>query len=396
MDSTTNSSANPVLGGFPPLLKVEAFYGVVWAGFALCVLAFAGRVTVRVLCFHRFFLEDYLMLTSLCFLLATVILAQIFLRFAYIMEAVGNGTMLPPPTLMGDTSKAFKCFAALMPLNYVGIWLIKFNFLWFFRRLGNNIARYRISWWCVLVFNIGAGAAAIGLINFNCLVLPAEYILVKCASYDNALTSNRAAIISCSLDAISDALIICLPISILWGVRISLRKKIILYAIFSLVVFTIAVTIIRGSIFRGIYKSVREDNLRTLNITWIWFWFSIEYMVSFLIACLMSFRSLFVQDTGANGARNRERERRRVLGPTSQTKGPRARGRSFRDSVLNTLRTLEEPARLSQELPVLHQRVEEGIPPDSRQDNGWSNEDKSTDSCPDSIRVLPSKSKDNM
>ncbi|KAI1645027.1 uncharacterized protein F4817DRAFT_344611 [Daldinia loculata] len=390
MDSTTNSSANPVLQTSPPLLKIEAFHGIIWAGFALCVLAFAGRVTVRVICFHRFFLEDCLMLTSLCFLLATAILAQFLLQFVYNMEAVGNGTMLPPPTFLDDTSRALRGFAALMLLNYTGIWLIKFNFLWFFRRLGNNIARYRISWWCVLIFNIGAGVTAIGLIDFKCLVPPSEYIFTNCEGYEKVLASNTAAIVSCSLDAISDALIICFPISILWGVRIGLRKKIILSAIFSLVAFTIAVTIVRGSIFGGVYKSVQKDNLQSMNVTWIWFWFSMEYIVSFLIACLISFRSLFVQDTGTNEARARarEREHRGVLGPTSKPKSLRVKARMFHDSVLDTLMTLEGPTRVGQELTVLPQPVEGRIPLNIREDEGWSDADKSTHTRPDSIRGL--------
>ena len=43
--------------------------------------------------------------------------------------------------------------------------------------------------------------------------------------------------------------------------------------------FTIAVTIVRGSIFGGVYKSITPDNVRSMNVTWIWFWFALEYIV---------------------------------------------------------------------------------------------------------------------
>lgn len=75
--------------------------------------------------------------------------------------------------------------------------------------------------------------------------------------------------------------VLCFPIAILWRTRvgISLRKKLILSTIFSLVVFTIAVTIVRGSIFGGVYKSIDENNMKSMNVTWIWFWFSVEFTV---------------------------------------------------------------------------------------------------------------------
>lgn len=71
----------------------------------------------------------------------------------------------------------------------------------------------------------------------------------------------------------------CFPIVIVWKVRINLKKKIILFSIFSLVSFTIAATIVRGSIFGGVYKTLVERKRMNMNVTWIWFWFFIEYSV---------------------------------------------------------------------------------------------------------------------
>lgn len=59
----------------------------------------------------------------------------------------------------------------------------------------------------------------------------------------------------------------------------SIRKKFALSGIFGLVAFTVAVTIIRGSIFGGTYETISADEPNQLNITWVWFWFNIEYVV---------------------------------------------------------------------------------------------------------------------
>jgi len=181
---------------------------ITWTGFALCTLAFCGRVAIRIVCFRRPFLEDYLMLASLIILLGACVVIQLCVRYIYMMEDVGNGTTpIPPPTFMDDTTNGLRGFAAFMVMAYTGIWLIKVNFLLFFSRLGGNqFTGYRAFWWAVLVFNVGAGATAIGLIDFPCLLDPAEIIIAQCSGYEKMMASNRASIISCSIDAVGDAL----------------------------------------------------------------------------------------------------------------------------------------------------------------------------------------------
>jgi hypothetical protein len=74
-------------------------------------------------------------------------------------------------------------------------------------------------------------------------------------------------------------IVICFPISILCQTRISLRQKVILSSIFCLVGFTIAVTIVRGSIFGGVYKELDKMDRKVLDTAWCLFWFYIEFMV---------------------------------------------------------------------------------------------------------------------
>lgn len=69
------------------------------------------------------------------------------------------------------------------------------------------------------------------------------------------------------------------PILILWNVRIDLKRKMILFSIFSLVTFTIGITIARGIIFRDAYKSLAKQMKSHMNVTWLWFWVYIENSV---------------------------------------------------------------------------------------------------------------------
>lgn len=71
----------------------------------------------------------------------------------------------------------------------------------------------------------------------------------------------------------------CFPIIILWNVRISLRKKLILSGTFGLVLLTIAVTIVRGVVFSGTFKKFNKNEMENLNPGWMMFWIFIEFAV---------------------------------------------------------------------------------------------------------------------
>lgn len=62
--------------------------------------------------------------------------------------------------------------------------------------------------------------------------------------------------------------------TILWRVRIPFYKKIALACIFSITIFTIAVTLVRATIHHG---RVASDNTQSQNIGWVWFWLAIEF-----------------------------------------------------------------------------------------------------------------------
>jgi hypothetical protein len=73
--------------------------------------------------------------------------------------------------------------------------------------------------------------------------------------------------------------VIAFPVVILWNVSISLRKKLVLSGTFGLVALTIAVTIVRGSVFGGTYKKFHANEEQNLNVAWMMFWIYIEFAV---------------------------------------------------------------------------------------------------------------------
>ncbi|KAH8600690.1 hypothetical protein B0O99DRAFT_503041, partial [Bisporella sp. PMI_857] len=253
--------------------------GIVWACFALCTIALSIRLYIRYACFHRLLVDDCLMIVSLGVLLAATIENQLHSKYIYTLVNVSNGKELPTEHFLTDIQKGLRSFGTAVILSYIGIWLIKLNFLFFFRRLGAQVTSYVIFWWLVLGFTIACGAVSFGVMQYHCLFGPVEDIITVCSMPSVVRQTYTYFKVSCIVDVVSDALILCFPISILWKIRISIRKKITLSAVFSLVIFTMAVTIVRGSIFGGVYKSIDKDNMREMNVAWIWFWFSIEFTV---------------------------------------------------------------------------------------------------------------------
>jgi len=54
----------------------------------------------------------------------------------------------------------------------------------------------------------------------------------------------------------------------------------VLAGVFSLTVFTIIVTVLRGTIYFG---SLKADFTQPHNTTWVWFWFSMEIFTGELL-----------------------------------------------------------------------------------------------------------------
>ncbi|PQE23115.1 integral membrane protein [Rutstroemia sp. NJR-2017a WRK4] len=81
------------------------------------------------------------------------------------------------------------------------------------------------------------------------------------------------------------------PISMLWGTRIRLKKKITLGVLFSLTVITIIVAIIRGIIV--------NTTTGIPDLSWIYVWSAIEAS----ILCVASIRGLFTNQDAVRPAR---------------------------------------------------------------------------------------------
>ncbi|KAK8129473.1 hypothetical protein PG999_001853 [Apiospora kogelbergensis] len=312
------------------------------------------------------------MLVALILLLVATTLSQLFAQSIYSLDKVSNGAT-PTPSNLEETSVDLRIFTALTVLSYVGIWLVKLNFLLFFRRLGNHVPKYRITWWFVLAFNLAAGATAIGLVNYKYTISPTDLVFATYTSIETVRATYIGFTVSCILDAMGDALttdnafgVLAFPIWILWGTKVTLQRKLALSGLFGLVIFTIAVSITRGGIFGGVYESVSHDHINQLNITWILFWFGVEYIV-------VSFRSLFTQRE--KNARDADDRSLREVAQNAVSKGRlglRGRARLLHQDLLTTFNAWEDTNRVDSNVTFLDNDPPSGrLSVDFQQGDTW-------------------------
>lgn len=154
------------------------------------------------------------MLLALAMHNAEAILIQLYVKYAYDIEAVQKGDVskiskMGDPDFLAGLKKGFVGIGASVNLSMVGILIIKLNFLLFFRRLGAKSHKIiTILWWAVLVFTVTATAAQIGVQMFGCFFGDIVWIMSE-SGCSNASISRRvfmSNVFSATVDALTDFL----------------------------------------------------------------------------------------------------------------------------------------------------------------------------------------------
>ncbi|KAI4155822.1 MAG: hypothetical protein LQ340_000729 [Diploschistes diacapsis] len=254
-----------------------------WGGTVVAACFIAFRFYVRLTAFQKLYLDDYMVLTAWILLLVTSAIWQSQLPALYLLYQLAGGTVAPTLDVLAKEQIPMHSQVPTVMFYYIGLWLVKFSFLIFFRRLGANVRGQKIWWWCVFTFTLLTLGSAVGVMSWGCSLGPLEYIFSESA----ASSAYTTLFYILAVDILTDGLILSIPIIMLWRVRISFRRKLALVGIFSLTVIVIVLAIIRVSLVYNPDKNV--------DATWLYMWSNIEIQVSLIVSCLASFRQLFVK-----------------------------------------------------------------------------------------------------
>ncbi|APA11372.1 hypothetical protein sscle_07g061420 [Sclerotinia sclerotiorum 1980 UF-70] len=286
--STSNPTSSPL---FPPRVNHETFTGVAWGGTALSFLFVVFRVFVRVRTFKRLSLDDLCVIAAWLLLLSSAILWQNISKDMFeLLKVASTSPLILPEGFETRAQNALRGSAAFTVLFYSTLWLIKLSFLLFFGRLLENVDSFIWPRRIVIMFVLATWAVSIGTIPYPCMVPSFAKIVENCISSSAASFSHFTLGFNCSMDVLTDIMIMAIPFCILWTVRLSQKRKLAFAGIFSLAVITMIFAIVRVAVNIGSPHSTLFDQ------SWLYTWSLIEQTVAIIVACLASFRSLFARN----------------------------------------------------------------------------------------------------
>ena len=194
-------------------------------------------------------------------------------------------------------------------LLWTSIFVVKFAYLAFFRRLIDRITPLIKFWRVVVGIAVVSFPICIISIYVSCVKwgleagkhvdirLLSTRLILNLASCLQPVYFHRAlglAIFDIVLDIGTDLLIMAIPLYLLWSVRIKPRQKFVLGVFLSLNLFMAITASIRvsGLSFRGTFDEV-----------WLYLWQEIEACIAVTMISLTAFRSVFVASESSRARR---------------------------------------------------------------------------------------------
>lgn len=199
-------------------------------------------------------------------------------------------------------------------LLWTSIFVVKFAYLAFFRRLIDRITPLIKYWRVVSGMSIVSFPICIISIYVSCMKWGLEagkhmdvrflstWLIFELASCLQPVYYHRAlglAIFDIVLDIGTDLLIMAIPLYLLWFVKIKPRQKFVLGVLLSL------------NLFMAITASIRVSGLgfrRTFDVVWLFLWQQVEACIAVTMISLTAFRSAFAASESMRARKERAKK----------------------------------------------------------------------------------------
>ncbi|KAK7932038.1 hypothetical protein PG985_002750 [Apiospora marii] len=257
--------------------------------FTLASVAFFGRITIRVWSRRRTYLDDGLLILGyLCLVLATAIFykrARIIYLIFSLMRGDKDVVLIASQEIDDVFNQTYWSFC-YMTFIWTTIYTVKLCYFAFFRTLLSRMPRPLIRYyWVCVIFTITAWLFCILQQLISCPHFGAN--TSKCfpmLPISGALLSFTYWI-GPVLDALTDAAIISIPITVLRKSQMALLTKLGLAVFLCLSLFVLACSIIRAA---GIFYH------GTLDTPWGVFWCHAEACIAVLMASITAYRTVLI------------------------------------------------------------------------------------------------------
>ena len=157
---------------------LTASKAIQWTGVVLSLSFLIFRVYVRLRLFRRPLLDDGFVFAAWLFHLALAIIFQTQINVMWFTSNLASNLEEQISSVHVEQVNVFLHLQAVAwALGLTALWLVKFSFLLFFRKLGNHVRRQQILWWAVLGFMSASYLVCIGLGPFKCWTTADIYAL---------------------------------------------------------------------------------------------------------------------------------------------------------------------------------------------------------------------------
>lgn len=181
--------------------------GLIWATEAMAGIFLALRIYSRLEKQKRIFWDDVFVTLAFLLTLVVAILWQWQAPVMYWFLGVDAGTEAPTADIFSKQVLWLKVSITVQVFFYTSLTSVKLSFLFFFRRMGDNVSRFSWYWWPVTMLVLAIWIASIGNMQFQCLVGSSEQINSGyCASMDASRFTSETLEANAALDVLSDLL----------------------------------------------------------------------------------------------------------------------------------------------------------------------------------------------
>ncbi|KAF2404903.1 hypothetical protein EJ06DRAFT_485279, partial [Trichodelitschia bisporula] len=273
----------------PAKVNKTQLLATTWTMASVATVFFIARMVVRIKYSRAVFVDDALACFALVCLIANAIVITLMCPMMYATLQLASLGLGRRANLFDDVILYMRYQFSSTLLFWTCIWLVKASFLAFFKRLTLNLKAHTIAWWVIAGLTIAGYAGSVISYPLSC-IHPSihEKRLTRPVACEHPYNIRIAIIslrLSTALDIATDALIIALPMSLAWRVRLPFRTRLALSGVFALGGFIVLFAIIR--------VIVTDTKTSRPEVSWLNLWSAIESSIAVIVCNLAPFKTLF-------------------------------------------------------------------------------------------------------
>ncbi|KAL4801044.1 hypothetical protein BDV19DRAFT_352616 [Aspergillus venezuelensis] len=269
------------------IVSTSFFFGLAVLGVLLrCFIRFRVRKS-RIAADDAFLLLAFALLIASMVIMYQEVIDRMYVAYALLIGVEG----VVPPADWRDMSSKFHLWSSIcLTLVWLSFSAVKLSFLFFFKTLIDRLRSWVIYWWFITIFNV-----AVLIYGSTIWFISCPYFFddreLTCSTGDRSRIIVAESVVLMVMDTVGDILILVIPFSIIWRIRVRLSQKIILTCSLCLTIVMIALSITR------VCGLVDGDAIDTI---WQTYWQFLSSEIGVFLASAVAFRSFFTARTQAS------------------------------------------------------------------------------------------------